>query len=107
MSSTPDYFSLFSDLHPSPPLAWTLPLEPRLVRLNWARETGADIVEDDYDSDFRYDGPLLTALAGHDGEDVVLYMGTFSKSIGAGLRLGYLVVPGGAGGLHPFGCFRA
>jgi GntR family transcriptional regulator/MocR family aminotransferase len=77
------------------PTGGTLPLERRLALLTWARETGAYIVEDDYDSDFRYDGPPLTALAGHDGEDVVLYMGTFSKSIGAGLRLGYLVVPRG------------
>jgi GntR family transcriptional regulator / MocR family aminotransferase len=77
------------------PTGGTLPLERRLALLRWARKTGAYIVEDDYDSDFRYDGPPLSALAGLDGEDVVLYMGTFSKSIGAGLRLGYLVLPRG------------
>jgi GntR family transcriptional regulator/MocR family aminotransferase len=77
------------------PTGGTLPLERRLAALSWARQTGAYIVEDDYDSDFRYDGPPLTALAGLNGDDVVIYMGTFSKSIGAGLRLGYLVLPRG------------
>ncbi|RKZ65691.1 MAG: PLP-dependent aminotransferase family protein, partial [Gammaproteobacteria bacterium] len=50
-------------------------------------------VEDDYDSDFRHHGSPLTAVAGQDRHGCVIYMGTFSKSIGAGLRLGYLVVP--------------
>lgn len=75
------------------PTGATLPLERRLAALAWARRTGTYIVEDDYDSDFRYDGPPLTAIAGLDSDDVVIYMGTFSKSIGAGLRVGYLVLP--------------
>ena len=75
------------------PTGVTLTLERRFAALGWARRTGTYIVEDDYDSDFRYDGPPLTAIAGLDGEDAVIYMGTFSKSIGAGLRVGYLVLP--------------
>ena len=75
------------------PLGSTLPLERRLQLLEWASQAGAYIVEDDYDSDFRYTGSPLTALAGLDRQGAVIYLGTFSKSIGAGLRLGYMVVP--------------
>lgn len=75
------------------PTGYTLSLERRFRLLDWAAETGAYLVEDDYDSDFRYDGPPLTALAGLDARNMVIYLGTFSKSIGAGLRIGYLMVP--------------
>jgi GntR family transcriptional regulator / MocR family aminotransferase len=75
------------------PTGVTLSLERRQRLLKWATTVGAYIVEDDYDSDFRYDGPPLIALAGLDRSDSVIYLGTFSKSIGSGLRLGFLVVP--------------
>jgi GntR family transcriptional regulator/MocR family aminotransferase len=75
------------------PTGYTMALDRRLHLLDWARRTGSYIVEDDYDSDFRYDGPPLTALAGLDRRGRVLYLGTFSKSIGAGMRLGYIVLP--------------
>jgi GntR family transcriptional regulator/MocR family aminotransferase len=75
------------------PTGVTLPLDRRLALLAWAAATGAYVVEDDYDSDFRYDSPPLTALSGLDREHRVIYLGSFSKSIGAGLRLGYLVLP--------------
>jgi GntR family transcriptional regulator / MocR family aminotransferase len=75
------------------PLGATLPLERRVRLLDWARDTGAYIVEDDYDSDFRHQGSPLTAVAGQDKYGYVIYMGTFSKSIGAALRLGYMVMP--------------
>lgn len=75
------------------PIGYTLSLERRLRLLDWAANSGAYIVEDDYDSDFRYDGPPLTALAGLDSRRLVIYLGTFSKSIGAGVRVGYLVLP--------------
>lgn len=75
------------------PLGFTLSLERRLKLIDWARRCGAYIIEDDYDSDFRYRGSPLTALMGLDPHGCVMYLGTFSKSIGAGLRLGYLVVP--------------
>jgi len=70
-----------------------LTFERRVQLLNWATRVGAYVVEDDYDSDFRFDGPPLTAVAGLDSSAAVIYLGTFSKSIGAGLRVGYLVVP--------------
>lgn len=75
------------------PTGYTMSLDRRLRLLDWAANHGAYIVEDDYDSDFRYDGPPLMALAGLDPHETVIYLGTFSKSIGAGLRIGYLVVP--------------
>lgn len=75
------------------PTGATLTLERRIQLLKWAEETDSLIIEDDYDSDFRYDGPPLTALAGLDNSRRVFYLGTFSKSLGAGLRLGYAVVP--------------
>ena len=75
------------------PTGAIMPLARRLALLRWAEETDSYIVEDDYDSDFRYDGPPLTALAGLDGGRRVFYVGTFSKSIGAGLRIGFATVP--------------
>lgn len=75
------------------PMGSTLTLNRRIRLLDWAREAGAYIVEDDYDSDFRHHGSPLTALAGQDPHGCVIYLGTFSKSIGAGLRIGYMVVP--------------
>lgn len=75
------------------PTGATIPLHRRFALLRWAEETDSYIIEDDYDSDFRYDGPPLTSLAGLDQSRRVFYMGTFSKSIGAGLRIGYAVVP--------------
>jgi GntR family transcriptional regulator/MocR family aminotransferase len=75
------------------PTGATMSLRRRLALLRWAEETESQIIEDDYDSDFRYDGPPLTALAGLDRSRRVLYMGTFSKSIGAGIRLGFAVLP--------------
>lgn len=75
------------------PTGATLPLNRRLALLRWAEETDSFIIEDDYDSDFRYDGPPLMALAGLDQGRRVFYVGTFSKSVGAGLRVGFAVVP--------------
>ena len=75
------------------PTGRTLSFERRVRVLEWALRVGAYIVEDDYDSDFRYDGPPLPALAGLDRHDTVIYLGTFSKSIGPGLRIGYMVLP--------------
>jgi len=64
----------------------------RVALLEWARASKAWILEDDYDSEFRYAGPPLTALAGIGGE-CVIYFGTFTKTLFAGLRLAYAVVP--------------
>lgn len=75
------------------PTGATMSLGRRRELLAWARGSGAYVVEDDYDSDFRYDGAPLAALAGLDANTSVIYLGTFSKSVGAGIRTGYMVVP--------------
>ncbi len=75
------------------PLGVTMSIERRRQLLDWAERTGAYILEDDYDSDFRYHSSPLLALKALDRHDRVIYLGTFSKSIGPGLRLGYVVVP--------------
>ncbi len=75
------------------PTGAVLPLARRLELLDWAARSGAFVVEDDYDSEYRYAGRPLQALAGLDVEGRVLYAGTFSKLLFPALRLGYLVVP--------------
>jgi GntR family transcriptional regulator/MocR family aminotransferase len=75
------------------PTGVTMKMERRIALLDWARASRAWVLEDDYDSEFRYGGPPLTALAGIDGADRVIYIGTFSKTLFAGLRLAYLVLP--------------
>jgi GntR family transcriptional regulator/MocR family aminotransferase len=75
------------------PLGPTLSFGRRLALLDWAAKSGAYIVEDDYDSDFRYEESPLLALHALDRADTTIYLGTFSKSIGAALRLGYVVFP--------------
>jgi GntR family transcriptional regulator / MocR family aminotransferase len=75
------------------PTGVVLPIARRLELLDWASRVGAFIVEDDYDSEYRYDGPPLQALAGLDREGRVIYVGTFSKILFPALRLGYLVLP--------------
>jgi GntR family transcriptional regulator / MocR family aminotransferase len=75
------------------PMGATLPLDRRLELLAWALRTDSFVIEDDYDSDFRFCGSPLTALKGLDCSERVIYLGTFSKCLGAGLRLGYIVVP--------------
>ena len=62
--------------------------------LKWAYEKdGRYIIEDDYDSEFRYKGKPIPALQGYDAEDKVIYLGTFSKSIAPAIRLSYMVLP--------------
>ncbi|MEC9462660.1 MAG: PLP-dependent aminotransferase family protein [Pseudomonadota bacterium] len=75
------------------PLGVTLSMARRLALIDWAREAGAYIIEDDYDSEFRFAGPPLSALQGIDGSGHVIYLGTFSKTLLPGFRFGYLVVP--------------
>jgi GntR family transcriptional regulator/MocR family aminotransferase len=75
------------------PLGVTMSLSRRLALLDWAGRANAWVVEDDYDSEFRYAGRPLAALSGLDREGRVFYLGTFSKSLFPALRLGYLVVP--------------
>lgn len=75
------------------PLGITMSLQRRLSLLEWAKERDAWIIEDDYDSEFRYSGRPLPALQGLDRDNRVLYVGTFSKTVFPGLRLGCVVVP--------------
>jgi GntR family transcriptional regulator/MocR family aminotransferase len=77
------------------PLGATMSLKRRLALIDWARQAGAIIVEDDYDGEFRYGGQPLTALYGLDGGDRVIYVGSFSKSMFPSLRLAYMVSPPG------------
>jgi GntR family transcriptional regulator/MocR family aminotransferase len=74
------------------PTGAMLSLSRRQGVIVWARRQGCYILEDDYDSDFRYEGSPLQAIAAA-APDCTIYLGTFSKSLGAGLRLGYMVVP--------------
>lgn len=75
------------------PLSMTMPLARRLEILEWARATDSLILEDDYDSEFRYAGRPLNSLQGIDGGERVIYGGSFSKTVFPALRLGYLVLP--------------
>lgn len=75
------------------PLGHTLSLSRRLQLLRWAAQQGVWIVEDDYDSEYRYEGKPLASLQGLDDHQRVIYLGTFSKVLLPGLRLGYMVVP--------------
>jgi GntR family transcriptional regulator / MocR family aminotransferase len=93
------------------PLGVSLSLARRIALLSWAAKAGAFIVEDDYDSEFRYVGRPLPALKSIDRNDRVLYAGSFSKVLFPGLRLGYAVVPENligaftrASRLHSSGC---
>ena len=75
------------------PLGVSMTLARRMKLLAWAAANGAWVVEDDYDSEFRYVGAPLPALKSADGAGRVLYAGTFSKVLHPGLGLAYLVVP--------------
>jgi GntR family transcriptional regulator / MocR family aminotransferase len=74
------------------PLGMTMPLPRRLQLLAWA-EAGGYVLEDDYDSEFRYRGRPLPALMSLDRAGRTLYIGSFSKVISPSIRLGYIVVP--------------
>ena len=75
------------------PLGMTMPLARRLQLLNWAGQSDRFIIEDDYDSEYRYTGAPLPALMSLSGQARVIYMGSFSKVFSKSLRLGYLVAP--------------
>lgn len=76
------------------PLGIVMPIKRRMELLKWASE-GEEryIIEDDYDSEFRYKGKPIPALQGFDREDKVIYIGTFSRSIAPSIRISYLVLP--------------
>jgi len=75
------------------PLGITMSLRRRLAVLEFAKRTGAWVIEDDYDSEHRYTGRPLPALQGLKDNARVIYVGTFTKTIYPSLRLGYLIAP--------------
>jgi GntR family transcriptional regulator/MocR family aminotransferase len=75
------------------PLGVTMSLARRLALLEWAARARAWVLEDDYDSEYRYGGRPLAAMQGIDATGRVIYVGTFSKTMFPALRVGYLVVP--------------
>ena len=75
------------------PLGSTMSASRRLQLLNWAHSAGAWVVEDDYDSEFRYETLPIASMHGLDRNARVIYIGTFSKVLFPSLRLGYIVIP--------------
>ncbi len=75
------------------PLGVTLTLARRLELLHWSRRAHAGLVEDDYDSEYRYSSRPIASLQGLDRDGRVIYVGTFSKVLFPSLRLGYLIAP--------------
>jgi GntR family transcriptional regulator / MocR family aminotransferase len=75
------------------PLGVTMSASRRLQLVEWAQSAGAWIIEDDYDSEYRYESLPIASLQGLDPNARVIYIGTFSKVLFPGLRLGYIVIP--------------
>jgi len=75
------------------PLGVTMSASRRLQLIEWAQSSGAWIIEDDYDSEYRYESQPIASLQGLDPNSRVIYIGTFSKVLFPSLRLGYIVVP--------------
>ena len=75
------------------PMGATMPIENRKALVDWAAKVGSYIVEVDYDSDFRYESAPLLAVKAVDNYQSVIYLGSFSKTIGPGLRIGYMLLP--------------
>lgn len=76
------------------PMGTVMPIKRRLELLKWAgEEKGRYLIEDDYDSEFRYRGKPIPALQGVDDGSHVIYIGTFSKSIAPSVRMSYMVLP--------------
>ena len=75
------------------PTGVTMQLERRLDLIRWAAESGRWIIEDDYDSEFHYEGKPTACVQGLDPHGRTIYIGTFTKSLFPGLRIGYMVLP--------------
>ena len=75
------------------PLGVTMSLERRLALLSWARGCGAFLMEDDYDSEYRFEGRTVPALQGLDKSGSVVFLGSFNKVLFPSLRIGYVVLP--------------
>src|SRR5271168_1479250 len=75
------------------PLGATMSASRRLQLLDWAQSSGSWVIEDDYDSEYRYGNMPIASLQGLDHNSRVIYIGTFSKTLFPSLRLGYMVLP--------------
>ncbi len=75
------------------PLGVTMSLERRMAVLNWASRAGAFVIEDDYDSEYRFEGQPVPALQSLDDHSNVIFIGSFSKTLFPSLRVGYVVLP--------------
>jgi len=75
------------------PLGVTMSASRRIQLLDWAQSSGSWIIEDDYDSEYRYADMPIASLQGLDRNSRVIYVGTFSKTLFPSLRIGYLVIP--------------
>lgn len=75
------------------PTGYIMPIGKRNRLLRWAEEVGATIIEDDYDSEFRYFGRPIPALKGLDSGENVVYLGSFSKVMPPSMRISYMVLP--------------
>lgn len=75
------------------PLGMTMSLQRRMEVLKWAARMGSFIIEDDYDSEYRFQGQPAPALQGFDRFSTVIFVGTFTKLLFPSLRLGYIVLP--------------
>jgi GntR family transcriptional regulator/MocR family aminotransferase len=75
------------------PLGYEMSLERRKALLDWALESDAYVVEDDYDGDYRYEGRPIASLQGMDGNGRVIYVGSFNKILFPALRIAYVIVP--------------
>jgi GntR family transcriptional regulator / MocR family aminotransferase len=75
------------------PLGVTMSLERRIAVLNWASRIGAFVIEDDYDSEYRFEGQPAPALQSLDTHASVIFIGSFSKTMFPSLRMGYIVLP--------------
>lgn len=82
------------------PYGMVMPLTKRMQLLKWAADQDAIIIEDDYDSEFRYIGKPIPSLQGLDNNHRTVYLGTFSKSLLPSLRIAYMVLPNSLLELH-------
>ena len=86
------------------PLGMTMSLERRMALLSWAARAGAFVIEDDYDSEYRFEGPPVPAVQSLDNHSSVIFIGSFSKTLFPALRVGYVVLP--AALVEPFVALR-
>ncbi len=75
------------------PMGEVMPIQKRIRLLDWARRTHSVIIEDDYDSEFRYQGRPVPSIQHSDAQGRVIYLGSFSKTLAPSLRMSYMVIP--------------